>query len=24
VSSFWKEFYRILDIKLKLSTAFYP
>jgi transposase InsO family protein len=24
VSSFWKEFCRILDIKLKFSTAFHP
>jgi transposase InsO family protein len=24
VSSFWKEFCRILGIKLKLSTAFHP
>jgi transposase InsO family protein len=23
VSNFWKEFYRILDIKLKLSTAYH-
>ena len=24
VSNFWKEFYRILNIKLKLSTAYHP
>jgi transposase InsO family protein len=24
ISNFWKEFYYILDIKLKLSTAFHP
>ena len=24
ISNFWDEFYRILGIKLKLSTAFHP
>ena len=24
ISDFWREFYRILSVKLKLSTAFYP